>query len=67
MLRNKYRMSNQAQESVEELSKEKWTDILKSKNGIVTGIATVVAVAVLIGVGSYNAPMNRLNRQLDLG
>ena len=30
-------------------------------------IAAVILVAVLIGVGVYNAPANRMSRHLDLG
>ncbi len=39
----------------------------KSFSKIIIAIGIVVAIAILIGLGIYNSPVNRLKRQLDLG
>lgn len=52
---------------VEEPKKIKWTEKLKSKKGMMIGAVAVAAVAILVGLGIYNTPANRLDRQLDLG
>ena len=58
---------NEQVSELQEIKKTKWTEILKSQKAIMIGAAAVVAVAILVGLGIYNAPANRLNRQLDLG
>ena len=60
-------MSESVQGSEEEIKKAKWTEKLKNQKGIMIGAVAVAAVAILIGLGIYNTPTNRLNRQLDLG
>ena len=53
-------------ETPKTVKEEKQKKINGKKFGIICGIA-VVLIALIVGIGIYNTPINRLSRQLDLG